>query len=72
MFYLSLFYTRYEFGQRLAMFYSQYAVAGAFGGLFSYFVFSFFPEGSSPRALPFLLRLADSKHRLSQNPNTPA
>lgn len=53
MFYLSLFYTRYEFGQRLAMFYSQYAVAGAFGGLFSYFVFSFFPEGSSPPS-PFL------------------
>ncbi|KAG0634352.1 major facilitator superfamily domain-containing protein [Tuber brumale] len=43
VFYLSLFYTRYEFAQRLGMFYGQYAVAGAFGGLVSYFVFRLFP-----------------------------
>lgn len=45
VFYLSLFYTRYEFAQRLGMFYGQYAVAGAFGGLVSYVVFSLFPGG---------------------------
>ncbi|KAL7270121.1 hypothetical protein RUND412_007179 [Rhizina undulata] len=44
VFYLSLFYTRYEFAQRLGMFYGQYAVAGAFGGLVSYFVFRIFPN----------------------------
>ena len=44
VFYLSLFYTRYEFAQRLGMFYGQYAVAGAFGGLVSYIVFSLFPS----------------------------
>ncbi|TGZ77187.1 MFS general substrate transporter [Ascodesmis nigricans] len=44
VFYLSLFYTRYEFAQRLGMFYGQYAVAGAFGGLVSYIVFSIFPS----------------------------
>lgn len=43
VFYLGLFYTRYEFAQRLGMFYGQYAVAGAFGGLVSYVVFSIFP-----------------------------
>ncbi|KAA8911664.1 major facilitator superfamily domain-containing protein [Sphaerosporella brunnea] len=45
VFYLGLFYTRYEFAQRLGMFYGQYAVAGAFGGLVSYVVFSVFPPG---------------------------
>ncbi|RPA90916.1 MFS general substrate transporter [Choiromyces venosus 120613-1] len=44
VFYISLFYTRYEFAQRLGMFYGQYAVAGAFGGLVSYFVFRLFPN----------------------------
>jgi len=43
VFYLGLFYTRFEFAQRLGMFYGQYAVAGAFGGLVSYVVFSIFP-----------------------------
>jgi len=47
VFYLSLFYTRYEFAQRLGIFYGQYAVAGAFGGLVSYVVFSLFPSGPS-------------------------
>lgn len=42
--YLSLFYTRYEFGRRLALFYGQYAVAGAFGGVLSFAVFSQFPK----------------------------
>ncbi|KAF9636764.1 Major facilitator superfamily [Lasiodiplodia theobromae] len=41
--YLSLFYTRFEFGRRLAVFYGQAAVAGAFGGILSYAVFSRFP-----------------------------
>ncbi|EOD49148.1 putative high-affinity nicotinic acid transporter protein [Neofusicoccum parvum UCRNP2] len=41
--YLSLFYTRFEFGRRLAIFYGQAAVAGAFGGILSYAVFSRFP-----------------------------
>ncbi|KAI5856869.1 major facilitator superfamily domain-containing protein [Tricharina praecox] len=43
VFYLGLFYTRFEFAQRLGLFYGQYAVAGAFGGLLSYVVFSIFP-----------------------------
>lgn len=42
--YLSLFYTRYEFGRRLGLFYGQYAVAGALGGVLSYAVFSRFPK----------------------------
>ncbi|CCX12904.1 Similar to Uncharacterized transporter C1039.04; acc. no. Q9US37 [Pyronema omphalodes CBS 100304] len=44
VFYLSLFYTRYEFAVRLGIFFGQYAVAGAFGGLVSYIVFSLFPS----------------------------
>jgi MFS family permease len=44
--YMSMFYTRYEFAKRLAVFYGQSAIAGAIGGLLSYAVFSIFP--SSP------------------------
>ncbi|KAF2125647.1 MFS general substrate transporter [Dothidotthia symphoricarpi CBS 119687] len=40
--YLSLFYTRFEFGRRLSLFYGQAAVGGALGGLLSYLVFSHF------------------------------
>jgi MFS family permease len=43
--YLSLFYTRFEFGRRLSLFYGQAAVGGALGGIISYFVFSHFPDG---------------------------
>jgi MFS family permease len=42
--YLSLFYTRFEFGRRLSLFYGQAAVGGALGGLLSYLVFSHFPK----------------------------
>ncbi|KAF1968265.1 MFS general substrate transporter [Bimuria novae-zelandiae CBS 107.79] len=42
--YLSLFYTRFEFGRRLSLFYGQAAVGGALGGLISYLVFSHFPD----------------------------
>lgn len=42
MTYLSLFYTRFEFGKRLSLFYGQAAVGGALGGLISYGVFSRF------------------------------
>ncbi|KAJ8110954.1 hypothetical protein OPT61_g6333 [Boeremia exigua] len=42
--YLSLFYTRFEFGRRLSLFYGQAAVGGALGGLVSYFVFKRFPD----------------------------
>lgn len=42
--YLSLFYTRFEFGRRLSLFYGQAAVGGALGGFLSYFVFSMFPD----------------------------
>ena len=42
--YLSLFYTRYEFARRLGIFYGQYAVAGALGGLLAFVVFSRFPS----------------------------
>src|SRR6202012_3691530 len=41
--YLSLFYTRYEFARRLGIFYGQYAIAGALGGLLAFVVFSRFP-----------------------------
>jgi hypothetical protein len=44
--YLSLFYTRYEFARRLGIFYGQYAIAGAMGGLLAYGVFSKFPNQS--------------------------
>ncbi|KAF1958437.1 MFS general substrate transporter [Byssothecium circinans] len=42
--YLSLFYTRFEFGRRLSLFYGQAAVGGALGGILSYAVFSMFPD----------------------------
>lgn len=42
--YLSLFYTRFEFGRRLSLFYGQAAVGGALGGLLSYAVFSRFGD----------------------------
>jgi hypothetical protein len=42
--YLSLFYTRFEFGRRLSLFYGQAAVGGALGGIISYLVFSHFPD----------------------------
>lgn len=42
--YLSLFYTRFEFGRRLSFFYGQAAVGGAIGGILSYCVFSRFPN----------------------------
>lgn len=45
--YLSLFYTRYEFAKRLGLFYGQYAVAGALGGLLAYGVFAKFPHNPS-------------------------
>ncbi|KAF2261738.1 MFS general substrate transporter [Lojkania enalia] len=41
--YLSLFYTRFEFGRRLSLFYGQSAVGGALGGVISYAVFRAFP-----------------------------
>ncbi|OJD28836.1 mfs general substrate transporter [Diplodia corticola] len=51
--YLSLFYTRFEFGRRLAIFYGQAAIAGAFGGVLSYAVFSHFPvEDANPTTSP--------------------
>ncbi|KAF2837955.1 MFS general substrate transporter [Patellaria atrata CBS 101060] len=40
--YLSLFYTRFEFGRRLAIFYGQSAVAGAIGGVLAFAIFSRF------------------------------
>ena len=48
--YLSSFYTRYEFGKRLGIFYGQSALAGAVGGLLSWAVFNKFPgvEPSNP------------------------
>ena len=45
--YLSLFYTRYEFGRRLGLFYGSYGVAGAVGGVIAYIVFSRF-ESDDP------------------------
>jgi hypothetical protein len=44
--YLSLFYTRFEFGRRLSLFYGQAAVGGALGGIISYLVFSRFAHGA--------------------------
>ncbi|KAG9674375.1 MFS general substrate transporter, partial [Aureobasidium melanogenum] len=45
--YLSLWYTRYEFGKRLAFFYGQAALAGCLGGILSWAVFSYFPQDDS-------------------------
>ncbi|KAI5777989.1 major facilitator superfamily domain-containing protein [Geopyxis carbonaria] len=59
VFYLSLFYTRYEFARRLGWFFGQYAVAGAFGGLVSYVVIGLFP--STP----------DTDTETQQPPHTP-
>lgn len=50
--YLSLFYTRFEFATRLAMFYGQSAVAGALGGVLSWAVFSHFPSQPDGPQLP--------------------
>jgi hypothetical protein len=50
--YLSLFYTRYEFARRLGIFYGQYAIAGALGGLLAYGVFSKFPHSNSGAGSP--------------------
>lgn len=51
--YLSLFYTRFEFGKRLGIFYGQSALAGAVGGLLSWAVFSHFPtEHPGPEMPP--------------------
>jgi hypothetical protein len=50
--YLSLFYTRYEFARRLGIFYGQYAIAGALGGLLAYGVFSRFPHNNAGSGLP--------------------
>ncbi len=50
--YLSLFYTRYEFGVRLGIFYGQSAMAGALGGVLSWAVFSHFPKAPSGPQLP--------------------
>lgn len=47
MSYLSLFYTRFEFARRLGFFYGQSAVAGAVGGLLSYWVILKFPPESA-------------------------
>ncbi|KAG5296886.1 high-affinity nicotinic acid transporter [Histoplasma ohiense] len=46
--YLSLFYTRFEFGRRLGLFYGSYGVAGALGGVIAFFVFSHFPPSEDP------------------------
>ena len=45
--YLSLFYTRYEFGVRLGFFYGQAAVAGVLGAILSWAIFNHF-EGPPP------------------------
>lgn len=46
--YLSLFYTRFEFGRRLGLFYGSYGVAGALGGVIAFSVFSRFPPSEEP------------------------
>ncbi|KAL5113627.1 hypothetical protein ACEQ8H_008492 [Pleosporales sp. CAS-2024a] len=46
--YLSLFYTRFEFGRRLSLFYGQAAVGAALGGLISWAVFSRFRDHGQP------------------------
>ena len=71
VFYLSLFYTRYEFAQRLGMFYGQSAVAGAFGGLVSYFVFKLFPSGSFSYPIPRPAILTTSFRSRKRRQNTP-
>ncbi|KAF2637286.1 MFS general substrate transporter [Massarina eburnea CBS 473.64] len=54
--YLSLFYTRFEFGRRLSLFYGQAAVGGALGGILSYVVFSMFPDDHGTGELEYKSR----------------
>ncbi|KAF7715437.1 MFS-type transporter [Penicillium ucsense] len=39
LFYLSTFYTRYDLGVRIGLFFGQYAIAGAFSGAIAYGIF---------------------------------
>lgn len=48
--YLSLFYTRYEFGRRLGLFYGSYGIAGALGGIIAFVVFSRFSSDGDSNA----------------------
>ncbi|KAK2780618.1 hypothetical protein FQN53_001093 [Emmonsiellopsis sp. PD_33] len=48
--YLSLFYTRFEFGRRLGLFYGSTGVAGAVGGVIAFTVFSRFPPSEGTDA----------------------
>lgn len=45
--YLSMFYTKWEFAKRLAVFYGQSAVAPAVGGVLSWAVFRRFPKSGN-------------------------
>ncbi|EEH44217.2 uncharacterized protein PADG_00506 [Paracoccidioides brasiliensis Pb18] len=47
--YLSLFYTRFEFGRRLGLFYGSYGISGALGGVVAFIVFSLFPPSEDPK-----------------------
>jgi len=51
--YISLFYTRFEFGRRLSFFYGQLAMAGGIGGILAYFIFSYYPADSSSAWKPW-------------------
>jgi MFS family permease len=52
VFYLSIYYTKFDFAVRVALFYGQYAIAGAFGGSIAYGVFHI--RGSSLRGWQWL------------------
>lgn len=43
-----MFYTRFEFGRRLGLFYGSYGIAGALGGVLAFVVFSRFPSSPAP------------------------
>lgn len=49
--YLATFYTRYEYAKRLGVFYSQYAIASALGGILAFAIFSSMPPTAA--APPF-------------------
>ena len=58
--YLSLFYTRFEFGRRLGFFYSMTALSGVLGGILSWGVFSEFPSDVETPPPPAQIRATSS------------
>lgn len=55
--YLSFFYTRFDLAVRIAIFYGQYAIAGAFSGALCKSLFSYLKASSSFKAWTLICML---------------